>query len=139
MKTRILAIILCICTVIGATGIPSVYASALQPNGDISPRWQNINSITLDMSFSNGTVTSSARVTGQTGTTKISATFTLERLTNGQYKYVDSWPADSTTILLSSSRSTTSCTTGTYKISISGTATKNGVVEPFSDSLIKNF
>jgi len=139
MKKRVFATILCICALVGTIGIPSVSASAAQPGVEVTPYWSNVNSIKLNMSLSNGTITSEATVTGYTGTTYISATFTLEKLNGNQYERVDSWTASNSAMLLSNSHSTSKCTAGTYRLSISGTATKNGTSESFSDWLIKSF
>jgi hypothetical protein len=114
-----------------------VSAEAATPDADISPRWMNVNSIKLNMSLDNKEVTSNGTVTGYSGTTYISATFSLEKLIGGQYQPVDTWYASTATMLLSSSYITSNCTAGSYRLSVSGTATRNGIVEPFSDWLIK--
>jgi hypothetical protein len=139
MKKRIIAAILCVCALFGAISIPSATASAVQPGAVITPEWTNVNSIKLNMSFNNGTITSEGTVTGYSGTTYISVSFTLEKQESGQYKYVDSWTASSTTMLLGNSHSTPKCTAGIYRLSISGTAMRNGTAESFSDWLVKTF
>jgi hypothetical protein len=140
MKNRVLVSVLCVCTLLAAIGLPGVAATAADQRTVTSPslRWANVNSIKLGMSLSGGKVTSEGTVTGYSGTTAITAAFTLEKLINGKYEYVDSWSSSSSTMLLSCSRSTSNCTSGTYKLSISGTATRNGVIESFADWLIKS-
>jgi len=89
------------------------------------------------MKFSNGTITSEGQVYGKPGTTKISVTFTLEKLVNGKYQYVDSWSANSNTVLCSSSNKTANCTAGTYRLTVSGTVTKDNYAEPIESWLVK--
>lgn len=126
MIKRILTTILCICVAIGVLGVPIAQA-----------RWSNTSSIQLNMSLKSGTITSEGQVLGKAGTTRIEVTFTLEKLINGQYTYVDSWTENSNSILLSSSHKTSNCTSGTYKLTISGTVTKDNYAEPIEDWLIK--
>ena len=128
MKKRILATILCVCIVIGAVGATTAQA-----------RWTNTSSISLDMSLSSGTMSSEGTVFGKAGTTMIEVTFTLEKLVSGKYSPVDSWQASSYSMFVGSNRYTSSCTSGTYKLSISGTVTKDGYAEPIEDWLIKSF
>jgi hypothetical protein len=126
MKKRILATILCLCIVIGAIGVPIAQA-----------KWTNTQTITLGMSLNNGTITSEGTVVGKSGTTNISVTYTLEKLVNNNYTYVDSWPASSTSIYLGKSNNTYNCTGGTYKLTVIGTVTKGGVVEDIENWFTK--
>ena len=140
MKKRILATILCICVVTGTIGVPIVQARWADTDTAAPPsRWTNTSIITLDMSFKNGTITSSGLVIGKTGTTRISVLFTLEKLVNGKYTYVDSWSASSNSSTCSSTHDTKNCTSGTYKLTVTGTVTKDNYAEPIEDWLIKTF
>jgi len=89
------------------------------------------------MSLNGGKITSEGVIVGKSGTTGISVTFTLEKLVNGKYIYVDSWSASSSSILLSKTNYTSSCTSGTYKLSVSGTVTKGGYSEDIDDRFTK--
>jgi len=98
----------------------------------IEPFWENAATITLNMSFSNGTITSTGRVNGKNGTTAISATFVLaKRNANGTFTEVDRWTARNGDIamLLSTSRTTRNQSAGTYRLSVSASVTRNGRVE----------
>jgi len=140
MKNRILATFLCICVVTGAIGIPIAQAGWADTDTAEHPsRWTNTLTISLDMSFKNGTITSVGYIVGKTGTTRISVIFTLEKLVNGKYTYVDSWSASSTSTSCSSTHDTKNCTSGTYKLTVTGTVTKNNYAEPIEDWLIKTF
>ena len=139
MKKRILATILCICVVTGAVGVPIAQAGWADADTAAPPsRWTNTSLITLNMSLNNGTITSSGQVVGKTGTTRISVIFTLEKLVGGRYVYVDSWSASSSSMICSSTRDTKNCTSGTYKLTVAGTVTKDNYAEPIEDWLVKN-
>ena len=127
MKKRILATVLCLCLVMGVIGVPFAQA-----------KWSNTSSIALDMSLSSGTITSKGTVVGKTGTSDISVTYTLEKLVGGRYTHVDSWSASSSSMLSSKTNYTSNCTSGTYKLSISGTVTKDGYIEDIDDWFTKN-
>ncbi|MCL2221851.1 MAG: hypothetical protein FWC20_06885 [Oscillospiraceae bacterium] len=96
------------------------------------PLWDNTAAITLNMSFSNGRVTSTGSVQGRTGTTAITATFTLERQNaNGTFSVVDTWTASNGTIPLhlASSRVTSNQTAGTFRLSVVASVTRSGTTE----------
>jgi len=143
MKKRILATILCICTLFGMVGAYSASADNLTPADDFlelgnTLDWKNIATISLAMSYNNGTITSEGRVTGQSGTTKITASFVLAKQgANGVFSVVDSWSASSDSIMLSSSRTTSGMTAGTYKLTVTTTVTRNGTNETVTESLTK--
>ena len=126
MKKRFLATILCICLVVSVLGVPIAQA-----------RWTNTASITLDMSISNGTITSKGTIRGNSGTSNIAATYTLEKLVSGKYTYVDSWSDSSSSFYFSNTHTTSNCTSGTYKLTVTGTVTKDGYAEPIEDWLSK--
>ena len=140
MKKRILATILSVCVVMGTIGIPIAQANWTGAEKEAAAtRWVNTSTIALAMSFSSGTITSSGQILGDQGTTRIAVTFTLDKLVNGKYEYQDSWSASSSSMLCSSTNKTSSCTSGTYKLSVKGTVTKNNYAEPIEDWLIKTF
>ena len=82
----------------------------------IVPLWDNVSSVTCDLSFSGTTANCSAKVTGKSGTTKINAQLLLqEQQANGSYVTVKFWPLQTTTSLtLNLSGSQSGCTSGTY-------------------------
>lgn len=131
MKKRVSLTLLCVCLLIGTIGFTTTAAEV----EEIEPFWQNAAAITLDMSRNGGTVTSSGRIAGQAGTTAISASFTLARQNaNGTFTNVDSWTASSNSMLVSSSRSTTGQSAGTYRLSVSASVTRNGTIETVFES-----
>ena len=59
---------------------------------EIAPFWQNIESITISPSFTNGRGVIGAVVMGNPGTTRISVNVTLERVnSNGTATHITSW------------------------------------------------
>ena len=117
-----LATFLCVLVAIGITGAPNAQA-----------RWTDIESISLGMSLSSGTVNTSGRVIGKSGTTSISVVFLLEKLVSSAYTYVDSWSASSSSSICSSTHQTNNCTGGTFRLSIYGTVTKDYYSEVIED------
>ena len=126
MKKRIMATILCLCIVISVIGVPVAHA-----------KWSNTQSIALALNLSGGTITSEGMVIGKSGTTNISATFLLEKYVSNQYVYVDSWSDSSNSYVLANSHKTYNCTSGTYRLTITGTVTKGSVVEDIENSFTK--
>jgi len=127
------------------TGISSNYLAfaAMPVQGAVFELfWQNAASISLDMQFSGGVITSTGRVNGQSGTTAISATFTLARQnTNGTFTEVDTWTATNGAhpFLLSTSRTTSDLAAGTYRLSVSAGVTRNGWTENVSGNHTMTF
>lgn len=110
-------------------------------NGDeviIQPFWMNAESATSFLSFTGKTANCGASVVGMTGTTKISATITLEQKVNGSYSAVKTW-TDSVSGSTLNFSNTYSVTSGyTYRLSVSATVTRNGVPESVSASMEKS-
>lgn len=132
MRKRIVSIVVCLVLILGFGGNYTAIAASTNREAIIEPFWENAATISLDMSFRNGTITSTGRVNGQTGTTAISATFVLARRNaNGTFSEVDRWTASNGPIpmLLSTSRSTRNQTAGTYRLSVTASVTRNGRVE----------
>ena len=139
MRKRYLAFILFVCVLV-VLGTPIAQASTFTDDRvSEQTRWTNTATILLAMSYSNGTITSEGQIVGKAGTTKISVSFTLEKLVSGKYQYVDSWSASNNSMYCTSSHKTYNCSTGTYKLSLSGTVTKDNYAEPVESWLIKTF
>jgi hypothetical protein len=141
MKKRVAAVMLCCLCLIGSV---QAFASAAEQSGappGISFRWSNLWNITLSMSYSGGSVSWVGQIAGNTGTSSISATYTLEKQNaNGTYSFVSSWN-DSTTSAISLA-STGSATTakGTYRLSVSAVVKNSaGTPETATNSLVKTF
>lgn len=122
MKRRVIATILTFCLI--CAGV-TMTAAASQPS--IVPLWDNASGVTLGLTKSGSNVNWCGTITGKSGTTKITATYILYKLTDGSYKFVDSWYKSGTSATLRSSGTASGCTSGTYKLSVSGVVTRNGV------------
>jgi len=133
MFKRIVIIAVCFVLLTGFAGNYSADAVELKSQEHvITPDWENVLSVSLDMSFSNGTITSTGTVRGQSGTTAITATFVLARRNaNGTFTEVDRWIAVNGNIpsILTSSRTTQNQPAGTYRLSITTSVTRNGKTE----------
>lgn len=136
MKKRVLLLILCTCIIMGTAQIP-VTATPPKMEG-IQPYWINTSSISLTMSYSSGKVNWVGQIVGYSGTTRIAATYMLEKKgSDGSYTYVASWPNLQTysSILISSDSATG--TAGTYRLSVAAIVVRNGFTETVTDSLEK--
>lgn len=141
MKKRIFCTIIGVCMIFSLIQMPALadeYPSKfLSSNNGISPLWVNTSTITLNMSYSRGTVSWSGLVKGDSNVTKISVTYTLYKQdSSGNYSRVDSW-SDSTTSTILISSGSASGTAGTYKLVISGTVTAPGYAEPITMDIVR--
>ncbi len=112
--------------------IISIGASALAAG--VSPKYVNTSDVQATLSFSGTTANCMANITGLSGTTKISASMTLERKnTNGTYTLLKTWSTESTNSDEFSMSKAYAVTKGyTYRLTVSGNVTRNGTTEPVS-------
>ena len=132
MIKRVVLCVMCFVLLAGFAGNYSAAAVELRAEPYAELLWENAAQITLNMSFSNGTVTSTGSVIGKSGTTAIRATFVLARRNaNGTFTEVDRWTATNgnITALLTTSRSTRNQPAGTYRLSVTASVTRNGRIE----------
>lgn len=88
-------------------------------------RWSNVNSISAVVSFSDNTAECYSSIVGVSGTTNISATFTLERKVNGSFTSVKSWTQTASSVLTFTE--SYAVTKGyTYRLSVSANILRNG-------------
>ena len=128
MKKRLLSALLCTIMIFTAIAIPA------------QARWTNCASIELAMTYSNGIVTWTGSILGHSDTTKITASYTLEKLgSNGQYTLVGQWTNLNTTRSILNSSGTVSGTSGTYRLKMTGTVQTATYSEPISSTLVKTF
>ena len=130
---RVVSLAACFVLFVGLLGNYTTNAATLKEEELVNElNWQNAATISLNMTFSGGTITSTGIITGQNGTTAISATFVLARRNaNGTFTEVDRWTARNGTngMILSTSRSTRNLSVGTYRLSTTASVTRNGRVE----------
>jgi hypothetical protein len=101
-------------------------------------RWDNTAIISLSMQLDGSVIDCEGAVIGQAGTSSISATYTLEKLEDGSYRYVDSWSDNERDMVLATEKDVSGCTGGTYRLSVSATVTKDGYAESVYDWLTKS-
>lgn len=124
----------------------SAYAQML-PNsfqgteGDVSvsPQWTNVNDITLDLYFENGEAGCSGKIRALSGSTKISATFKLERKISSGWAFEKSWSQSSSTNSLSFFGTDAVSSGYTYRLSVTADVTRSGVTETVSTSVEGNY
>lgn len=138
MKKRILSFLMAVGMILCSTSI-SVFGVDDTSNSyvSISPLWDNVNTITLSISQNGSNILCTGAVQGMTGTTNIDVTLTLYKLVNGSYSYVTSWDASVDGRILASEKTVTG-TNGTYKLTLSGTATRSGYAEEISCEFVKS-
>lgn len=135
MKKSFVAAIVSICLIF-SLGVPAV-AFASDGGSIYQPRWANVSDILLTMDYSSGAVNWTGEITGYSGVTSISATFTLEKKNaSGSYGYVDSWTVSSTKTYLYKAASKTTAR-GTYRLRVTATVKGSSGTETMTDSLVK--
>ena len=78
--------------------IPS--SAAVIPDETVTPYWNNISSVTVEVSFLNGVGAATVDISRVFGvTTSIEATLSLYKLVNGQWVFMDSTSGSSTRAL----------------------------------------
>ncbi len=122
----------------GITANAQMMPNAFQGTEDvvfISPQWTNVNDITLDLYFENGEAGCSGKIRALSGTTKISAAFTLERKSGTSWILEKSWSQSSSTNSLSFFGTDAVASGSTYRLSVTANVTRNGVTETASTSV----
>lgn len=92
--------------------------------GTISPLWENANTPSLALSFSNKKIGLSVRITGKSGTKFKNGTVTVSKYSGGKYVPIKTWTGlSSAGMIFSFSNSELSATSGVkYKLEITITA-----------------
>lgn len=101
----------------------------------ISPQWDNVNNIDLYLYFENSKANCSGLIRALSGTTKIAATFKLERKTSIGWTHVKSWIKSSSTSSLSFFETYAVSSGYTYRLSLTANVTRNGLTETISTSI----
>lgn len=104
-------------------------------NMSITPCWVNVNSITLDLSFSSGQAHCYGRILAARGTTAINATFTLERKCSYGWTVANTWSRSSVTDSLTFYTTNVAYERFEYRFSVTATVIRNGVYEVVSSSV----
>ena len=117
----------------------SAVASVNDGTIGFTPYWINVNDMSLDVYLENGNVVCVGTITGASGTTKIDATYTLERKTLFGWSSVTSWTKSSSNSTLLFSGSASGSTGNTYRLSVTAKVTRNGVTETVSTSVEGKF
>ena len=101
----------------------------------ITPQWVNVNDITLDLYFEKGEACCAGKIRTLSGTTKISATFKLERKSGTSWILEKSWSQSSSTDSLSFFGTDAVSAGYTYRFSVMADVKRNGVTETVSTSV----
>jgi len=101
----------------------------------IQPLWVNVSNVSAGLSFSGSKANCSAMVQGAVGTTKITATITLERKTGtNSYTTVKTWPNQSVSGSFFTFSDSYTVTAGyTYRLTVTANVTRNGTTETVSN------
>lgn len=105
----------------------------------ISPLWDNVNDITLDMYYENGAANCSGKIRALSGTTKISAIFKLERKTSSGWILEKSWSKSASTNSLSFYEAYGVPSGYTYRLSVTADVIRNGSTETVNTSVSGNY
>lgn len=93
----------------------------------ITPLWQSVSYANITLSVSGTTAHCNATIVGLPGTTRISATMQLIRVSDGVA--VAAWGRTSTSSRLVMNESASVSANGNYRLILSAAITRNGVVE----------
>lgn len=105
----------------------------------ISPQWDNVNDITLDMYYENGAANCSGKIRALSGTTNISAVFTLERKTSSGWMFEKSWSKSSSSSSLTFYDTYNVPKGYTYRLSVTADVSRNGLTETVTSSVTGNY
>lgn len=109
-------------------------ANQLNIRRDISPMWDNTSNLKLNLYFTGDNAKCVGIIKGVSGTSNISATFTLERKGLFGWTFENSWTENANGESLSFYRTKT-VSKGTYRLSVTAKVTVDGVTETVSTSV----
>ncbi len=109
-------------------------ANQLNIRRDISPMWDNTSNLKLNLYFTGDNAECVGIIKGVSGTSNISATFTLERKGLFGWAFENSWTDNANGESLSFYRTKT-VSKGTYRLSVTAKVTVDGVTETVSTSV----
>jgi hypothetical protein len=119
---------LVVLAVIAGMGVP-----ALAYVG-ISPMYTNVSYVNMNLTFSGTTANCSSTIQGLSGTTSITATYTLQRKeTNGSYTTLKTWTPSASGMTLRLNETHTVTSGYTYRLSVTASVTRNGTTETVSN------
>jgi hypothetical protein len=98
----------------------------------IQPLWQNVNNANATLTLSGTTATCRATIVALSGTTSISATMRLQRISLGSAITVQMWTGHSSSFGLSMEGTATVSANGNYRLQVDATVVRNGVSERIS-------
>ena len=116
---------------VAASADPEPIAATYIP---ITPLWQNVERATANVTFAGTTAHGSATIVGLAGTTSITATMTLERVSGNSVTWSTSWTRTANSSRLVMSESATVTQNGTYRLRVDAAVVRNGVTERISIS-----
>lgn len=141
-KKKVFVILGVIAVAIFSLGTPSLAADELElanPTSGmynlIGPLWNDTIKPNLWLSIQGSTVNCDGTIKGLTGTTKIDATFRLEKKGWFGWSEVNSWNRTSYSDYLSFSGSAGAESGATYRFSVVAAVTRNGRTETVSSSV----
>ena len=94
----------------------------------VSARWVNTMGISCEVTFSSRTATCNGDIDALSGST-ISGTLTLYKKNGSSWDYVTSWNKSSSSSSLTINEKYTVNSAGTYRVTLTGTVTRNGTSE----------
>lgn len=115
-----LSLILCLFLLQGPA-----YAISLKDDMNM-PMWVDSRSSKVNLTINQGKVVASARLIGKSGTTKVSATMSLQKKSGSSWTTVKTWSSSNSGSSLSFSRSASVSKGNTYRLHVKITTVTNG-------------
>ncbi|GHU39478.1 hypothetical protein FACS1894105_14190 [Clostridia bacterium] len=142
MKKRIsVAALISACVIVGMVSLYPVTALASNTIVGVSSKWLNLQTISMNMSYSGTGVTWNATMLGKANTVSMTASATLDKKnSSGTYANVATWSSFSTAGQTLSASGSTATSKGTYRLTVTVSVTSSsGTTETVSNSLEKTF
>lgn len=129
--TAILSAVLAVSMIAAPVYANGIDARAVIVEPGIEPQWQNVGATAAALSFNGSTISISFVVTAYSGTTFSSGTVFLIKLTGSDTGIIKKWSglSSNTNYFSFDDNSQTVTSTGTYRVLLLITATRNGVSE----------
>lgn len=100
----------------------------------IQPLWQNVSHAAATLTISGTASQCDTAIIGLSGTSRITATMTLERVSGNNVLWYTSWTRTVNSSMLVMNESATVTSNGTYRLRVDATVVRNGVTEYISIS-----
>ena len=132
---RIFTTLITVLLILSSTAALPTFATIKGDTDIVSPMYDNVNGVSIDLSKSNGKLVITIRVTGKSGTTFSNGSVRLFKTSGSDTGIITRWDrlSSSSSIFIFTDNSITA-TSDSYQVNFSIKAVRNGIVESISAS-----